>query len=161
HDGKADAPSGTARSTAEMLTRARGTWPERGDSEELVAGSRGATVDGVHVHSLRLPGLMAHQEVIFGTTGQTLTIRHDSIDRTVLAGGSGPVITQALADHGLVPEWQARLAHSTFGVYDRLGESRLTMELTRRVVSRSKGWERAAVEKAAGDAAEVLERRVL
>lgn len=90
HDGKADAPSGTAQSTAERLSAARaavGGWPERGDSVESVPGARGGLVEGVRVHSLRLPGLVAHQEVIFGATGQTLTLRHDSIDRTSFMPG--------------------------------------------------------------------------
>ena len=83
------------------------------------------------------------------------------LDRTLLAGGSGPVITRALAEEGLVPAWQATMADRGFGVYDRLGESRLTMELTRRMVARSRGWDRSAVDKAAGHAADVLERRLL
>jgi 4-hydroxy-tetrahydrodipicolinate reductase len=84
HDGKADAPSGTARLTAELIER---EWPKRGDSEELVAGSRGGLVGQVRVHSVRLPGLVANQEVLFGTTGQTLTIRHDTTDRTSFMPG--------------------------------------------------------------------------
>lgn len=90
HDAKADAPSGTAQSTAERLSAARaavGGWPERGDSVESVPGSRGGLVGGVRVHSVRLPGLVAHQEVIFGATGQTLTLRHDSIDRSSFMPG--------------------------------------------------------------------------
>jgi 4-hydroxy-tetrahydrodipicolinate reductase len=67
--------------TAELMTAARSPWPDRGDSEEVMAGARGATSHGVRIHSVRLPGLVAHQEVIFGTTGQTLTIRHDTTDR--------------------------------------------------------------------------------
>lgn len=81
HDAKADAPSGTARLTAQLMNQARGEWPDRGDSQEMLAGARGAMADGVRIHAVRLPGLVAHQEVIFGTTGQTLTIRHDSTDR--------------------------------------------------------------------------------
>lgn len=90
HDGKADAPSGTAQSTAERLSTARdavGGWADRGDSSESVPGARGGIVGGVRVHSVRLPGLVAHQEVIFGATGQTLTLRHDSIDRTSFMPG--------------------------------------------------------------------------
>src|SRR5438552_1983873 len=83
------------------------------------------------------------------------------LDRTILDGGSGPVITRVLAAHGLVPSWQAALAGATFGLYERLGESRLSMELARRAVGRAKGWERVAVEKAAGEAAEELEARLL
>lgn len=90
HDGKADAPSGTALSTAERMSAARaavGGWPEQDESVESVPGSRGGRVKGVRVHSLRLPGLVAHQEVIFGAAGQTLTLRHDSIDRTSFMPG--------------------------------------------------------------------------
>lgn len=90
HDGKADAPSGTAQSTAERLGAARrvaGGWPDQAGSVESVPGARGAVVEGVHVHSVRLPGLVAHQEVILGAVGQTLTLRHDSIDRSSFMPG--------------------------------------------------------------------------
>lgn len=90
HDGKADAPSGTAQSTAERLSAARRSGSDRPgqvDSVESVPGARGAVVDGVHVHSVRLPGLVAHQEVILGAVGQTLTLRHDSIDRSSFMPG--------------------------------------------------------------------------
>ncbi len=79
HDRKRDAPSGTAAKTAQMIADARGeTPPSRVHEEETVPGARGGTVGGVRVHSVRLPGLVAHQEVIFGGPGQVLTIRHDS-----------------------------------------------------------------------------------
>ena len=90
HDQKADAPSGTAIRTARMIAAARRVAPASPGSEtELpgMEGARGAVVDGVHVHSVRLPGLVAHQEVLFGGQGQTLTIRHDSIDRTSFMPG--------------------------------------------------------------------------
>ena len=87
HDGKADAPSGTAVLTAQMVSAARDAWPERGDSKEIVAGSLGGAVEGIRIHSVRLPGLVAHQEVIFGTAGQVLTIRHDSTDRSSFIPG--------------------------------------------------------------------------
>lgn len=90
HDRKLDAPSGTAIRTAKMIAAARREIPEAPGSEtELdgMAGARGALVDGVSVHSIRLPGLVAHQEVVFGGQGQTLTIRHDSIDRTSFMPG--------------------------------------------------------------------------
>jgi len=82
HEQKVDAPSGTAKATAEGMVAARGrpfarNVPER----EPVPGSRGADVGGVSIHAVRLPGLVAHQEVIFGGVGQTLTIRHDSTGR--------------------------------------------------------------------------------
>ena len=82
HNRKADAPSGTAVKTAQLIAEARQEIPKAlVEEKELFEGSRGSEVHGVRVHSLRLPGLVAHQEVIFGGTGETLTIRHDSIDR--------------------------------------------------------------------------------
>ena len=85
HPNKADAPSGTAARTAELITEARTSvnkeaMPDATSSE--IAGARGALIGDVHVHSVRLRGLVAHQEVILGGLGETLTIRHDSIDRT-------------------------------------------------------------------------------
>lgn len=80
HDHKADAPSGTAVSTAVGLSQT-GRQNRRVASEELVAGALGARVEGVPVHSVRLPGLLAHQEVLLGNPGEILTIRHDSTDR--------------------------------------------------------------------------------
>jgi 4-hydroxy-tetrahydrodipicolinate reductase len=85
HDGKVDAPSGTALRTARLIAEAR-------DGAVDVPGpkghpARGDVVDGVPVHSVRLPGLVASQEVVFGGVGQTLTIRHDSIDRTSFMPG--------------------------------------------------------------------------
>ena len=80
HDRKRDAPSGTAARTARLIAAARGAAPPPAVSEtEMVPGARGGLVDGVRVHSVRLPGLMAHQEVLFGGAGQTLLIRHDSL----------------------------------------------------------------------------------
>lgn len=82
HNRKADAPSGTAVKTAQLIAEARQEIPKALVEEtELFEGARGSEVHGVRVHSLRLPGLVAHQEVIFGGTGETLTIRHDSIHR--------------------------------------------------------------------------------
>ncbi len=86
HDRKADAPSGTALATARLIADQR--RPHRSvESAELVGGALGADVDGVRVHAVRLPGLIANQEVVFGTTGQTLTIRHDTTDRTAFVPG--------------------------------------------------------------------------
>ncbi|MBN1421872.1 MAG: 4-hydroxy-tetrahydrodipicolinate reductase [Planctomycetes bacterium] len=81
HDRKLDAPSGTAMLTAERIAAERtgGEPPEAG--EEKIPGVRGGVADGIRVHSVRLQGLVAHQEVILGGLGQTLTIRHDSISR--------------------------------------------------------------------------------
>jgi 4-hydroxy-tetrahydrodipicolinate reductase len=87
HDAKRDAPSGTARHTAAAIAAARekagvGTLPADRTTEIVLEGARGAEADGgVRVHSVRLPGLIAHEEVIFGALGQSLTIRHDSYDR--------------------------------------------------------------------------------
>jgi 4-hydroxy-tetrahydrodipicolinate reductase len=86
HQDKPDAPSGTAMATARRMSTARaGGDIERG--EERVAGARGADVNGIRVHSVRLPGLVAHQAVILGGQGQTLTIRHDSVDWTSFMPG--------------------------------------------------------------------------
>jgi 4-hydroxy-tetrahydrodipicolinate reductase len=84
HPDKADAPSGTARRTAELVAAARiesglGAVPDATTDE--LAGARGAEVGGIRVHGVRLRGLVAHQEVLFGGIGETLTLRHDSIDR--------------------------------------------------------------------------------
>lgn len=86
HEAKLDAPSGTAAATARRIAAARGErWSGPGD--ESVEGVRGGSVEGVPVHSVRLPGLVAHQEVIFGGTGQTLSIRHDATDRASFMPG--------------------------------------------------------------------------
>src|SRR5215216_5841969 len=102
HQGKADAPSGTALRTARAIAAARrggpgdrqGGLPDNREQppvpaagQESVAGVRGGEVDGVRVHSVRLPGLVAHQEVIFGGQGEVLTLRHDSLDRSSFMPG--------------------------------------------------------------------------
>jgi 4-hydroxy-tetrahydrodipicolinate reductase len=88
HPHKADAPSGTAARTAALIAEARKDLPSNPDATTSgLPGARGADVDGVPVHSVRLAGLVAHQEVLFGTAGETLTIRHDSIDRTSFVPG--------------------------------------------------------------------------
>ncbi|MGB3332315.1 MAG: 4-hydroxy-tetrahydrodipicolinate reductase [Mycobacterium sp.] len=88
HPHKADAPSGTATRTAALIAEARKGLPPNPDATSTgLPGARGADVDGVPVHSIRLAGLVAHQEVLFGTMGETLTIRHDSIDRTSFVPG--------------------------------------------------------------------------
>ncbi|HEX5630165.1 MAG TPA: 4-hydroxy-tetrahydrodipicolinate reductase [Acidimicrobiia bacterium] len=86
HDQKVDAPSGTALGTAARIVAAGGRQERRVDSTEAVPGVRGGDT-GVPVHSVRLPGLLAHQEVLFGTLGETLTIRHDSTDRVSFLPG--------------------------------------------------------------------------
>jgi 4-hydroxy-tetrahydrodipicolinate reductase len=88
HPNKADAPSGTATRTARLIAEARKDLPPNPDAtSSTLPGARGADVDGIPVHSVRLAGLVAHQEVLFGTQGETLTIRHDSIDRTSFVPG--------------------------------------------------------------------------
>jgi 4-hydroxy-tetrahydrodipicolinate reductase len=88
HPHKADAPSGTAARTAALIAEARKELPPNPDATTTgLPGARGANVDGVPVHSVRLAGLVAHQEVLFGTAGETLTIRHDSMDRTSFVPG--------------------------------------------------------------------------
>lgn len=92
HPTKADAPSGTARRTAEMIAAARSAagsapLPDATSAASSLDGARGALVDGVPVHALRIRGLVAHQEVVLGGPGETLTIRHDSLDRASFAPG--------------------------------------------------------------------------
>jgi 4-hydroxy-tetrahydrodipicolinate reductase len=110
HPDKADAPSGTARRTAQLIAAARreaGSGPIPDATSSALDGARGADVDGIRVHGLRIRGLVAHQEVVLGGLGETLTIRHDSLDRAsftpgVLVGiraiGSHPGLTVGLED---------------------------------------------------------------
>jgi 4-hydroxy-tetrahydrodipicolinate reductase len=81
HPNKVDAPSGTARRTAALVAEARHGQVSPDATTEEVDGARGATVDGVRIHAVRLAGLVAHQEVLLGGHGETLTIRHDSLSR--------------------------------------------------------------------------------
>ena len=88
HDAKVDAPSGTAVSTAERMAAASAEWNDDPTKTETIPGARGATGPaGIPIHSVRMRGLTAHQEVILGAAGQTLTIRHDSIDRSSFMPG--------------------------------------------------------------------------
>ncbi|MCZ7420311.1 4-hydroxy-tetrahydrodipicolinate reductase [Verrucosispora sp. WMMA2121] len=90
HPRKLDAPSGTAMHTARLVAAARaeaGLGPAPDATKDEIAGARGADVDGVRVHAVRATGLVAHQEVLFGATGETLTIRHDSYDRVSFMPG--------------------------------------------------------------------------
>jgi 4-hydroxy-tetrahydrodipicolinate reductase len=90
HPDKADAPSGTARRTASLVAEARraaGAGPMPDATSTALEGARGADVDGIRVHGLRLRGLVAHQEVMLGGPGETLTIRHDSMDRASFMPG--------------------------------------------------------------------------
>jgi 4-hydroxy-tetrahydrodipicolinate reductase len=90
HPGKADAPSGTAVRTAQLIAAARaaaGRPPAPDATTQALDGARGADVDGVPVHALRIAGLVAHQEIVLGTEGETLTIRHDSLNRSSFMPG--------------------------------------------------------------------------
>lgn len=88
HDAKVDAPSGTAVHTAERLAAAKGEWPPDPTQRETIAGARGSEGPaGIRVHAVRMRGMVAHQEILLGTTGQTLTLRHDSYDRTSFMPG--------------------------------------------------------------------------
>ncbi|MGB4592304.1 MAG: 4-hydroxy-tetrahydrodipicolinate reductase [Coriobacteriia bacterium] len=103
HDRKADAPSGTALRTAALIAERRPFVPEApGRETEIAEGARGALSDNVTIHSVRLPGLVAHQEVLFGGQGQTLSIRHDSIDRTSFMPGVVLAIREVGKHTGLV-----------------------------------------------------------
>ena len=96
---KLDAPSGTAMLTMERMAAASNDWVEHPTKHEVVPGARGgAGPGGIHVHSVRLKGVVAHQEVLLGTTGQTLSIRHDSFDRTSFMPGV-VLAVKAVADH--------------------------------------------------------------
>src|SRR5580692_5156262 len=98
HPHKADAPSGTAT----LIAEARKDLPPNPDATSTsLPGARGADVDGVPVHSVRLAGLVAHQEVLFGTLGETLTIRHDSIDRTSFVPGVLLAVRRVAENPGL------------------------------------------------------------
>lgn len=105
HDQKVDAPSGTALRTAHLIAEARSDRPATpGRDTELpgLEGARGAIADDVHVHSVRLPGLVAHQEVLFGGQGQTLSLRHDTIDRSSFMPGVVLAVREVGAREGLV-----------------------------------------------------------
>ncbi|MDR7556361.1 MAG: 4-hydroxy-tetrahydrodipicolinate reductase [Armatimonadota bacterium] len=103
HDRKRDAPSGTALKTARLIAEVRTAAPAPAVAEEeLVRGARGGVADGVRVHSVRLPGLNAHQEVLFGGPGQVLTLRHDSLSEESFMPGLLLAIRRVRALEGLV-----------------------------------------------------------
>jgi 4-hydroxy-tetrahydrodipicolinate reductase len=88
HERKLDAPSGTALRTAKLMNEARSEeWSASSGGKESLSGSRGGEVGGIRVHSLRVPGSVAHQEVVLGSPGETLTIRHDSLERASFMPG--------------------------------------------------------------------------
>jgi 4-hydroxy-tetrahydrodipicolinate reductase len=110
HPHKADAPSGTATRTAQLISAARKGMPPNPDATSTgLSGARGADVGGVPVHSVRLTGLVAHQEVLFGTMGETLTIRHDSLDRTSFVPGVLLAVRQMPSRPGLTIGLEALL----------------------------------------------------
>lgn len=103
HDKKKDAPSGTAVKTAELIQETRQAKQQGAPDEvETIPGARGAAFDGMRIHSVRLPGLVAHQEVIFGANGEGLTLRHDSYDRVSFMGGVNLGIKQVVGLDTLV-----------------------------------------------------------
>ena len=112
HPDKADAPSGTARRTAELIAAARrdaGLGPVPDATSTGIDGARGAEVDGIHVHGLRIRGLVAHQEVVLGQAGETLTIRHDSLDRVSFTPGVLTGLRQIASRPGLTVGLEAFL----------------------------------------------------
>ncbi|WP_027417517.1 4-hydroxy-tetrahydrodipicolinate reductase [Aneurinibacillus terranovensis] len=103
HDQKLDAPSGTAIKTAELIQTARMEMRQgHPEEKEVIEGARGGYYNGFRIHSVRLPGLVAHQEVIFGAVGQTLTIRHDSINRESFMPGVNLAIKKVMNHTGLI-----------------------------------------------------------
>jgi 4-hydroxy-tetrahydrodipicolinate reductase len=101
HDQKADAPSGTALLTASEMVKARGKPFVQPPPPKNETNSRGDTTDGIAIHSVRLPGLLSHQEVIFGTAGQTLRIRHDQISREAFMPGVILAVKEVMKRKGL------------------------------------------------------------
>lgn len=87
HDRKADAPSGTAARTAQRMAAASKDWAEDPTTTVIAEGARGGAIEGIPIHSVRMRGMVAHQEVLLGTEGQTLSIRHDSYDRASFMPG--------------------------------------------------------------------------
>jgi 4-hydroxy-tetrahydrodipicolinate reductase len=103
HDRKLDAPSGTALKTAEMIAAVREEIQQgHPEEQETIPGARGAEYHGFRIHSVRLPGMVAHQEVLFGATGQTLSIRHDSINRESFMPGVNMAIKAVMNLSGLI-----------------------------------------------------------
>ena len=101
HDQKKDSPSGTALRTAELIAQGR-ALSQKQLGFEKVAGARGGEYEGINIHSIRLPGFIAHQEVIFGGLGQTLSIRHDSISRESFIPGVLLAVKEAPKMKGVV-----------------------------------------------------------
>jgi 4-hydroxy-tetrahydrodipicolinate reductase len=110
HPNKVDAPSGTARRTAELIAEARQGKASPDATSESLDGARGADIGGVHVHAVRLAGLVAHQEVLLGGDGETLSIRHDSLSRESFMPGVLLAVREVVKRPGL-----------TVGIDDLLG----------------------------------------
>lgn len=104
HENKLDSPSGTALMTAQRIAAARANRPKPppANTVEKIPGARGASWDDIPIHSVRLPGYVAHQEVIFGGLGQTLTLRHDSLDRRSFMPGVVLAVRKVRSLSGLV-----------------------------------------------------------
>lgn len=100
HDKKADAPSGTSLLTAKMMAAAGAEAPSKTGEKILLPGARGGDCGGVNIHSVRLPGYLAHQQVIFGDIGQVLTIRHDSMSRDSFMPGVALAIRESARRKG-------------------------------------------------------------
>lgn len=102
HDQKADAPSGTAYHTAELIAAGRGHQSEAKEEIIHIGGVRGGMVQSVPIHSVRMKGLMAHQQVLFGSQGETLTISHDCLDRTTYTEGVKLAIRKIRKQKGFI-----------------------------------------------------------
>ena len=103
HDQKKDAPSGTALKTAQMINEVREPFEQgHADEKELMEGARGVNMSGMHIHSVRLPGLVAHQQVLLGGPGELLTIRHDSFDRSSFMSGIVLSIQEVMKQNKLI-----------------------------------------------------------
>jgi len=126
HPDKADAPSGTARRTAELIAMARagaGLGPSPDATAHELPGARGASVEGVRVHAVRARGLVAHQEVVLGGPGETLTIRHDSVDRTSFMPGVLLAVRSISRHPGLTVGLEHFLGLAQDDSHDRAGNA--------------------------------------
>ncbi|MDP8961480.1 MAG: 4-hydroxy-tetrahydrodipicolinate reductase, partial [Actinomycetota bacterium] len=123
HDAKRDAPSGTALRTADLISAARRQTFDRetAAAPKRETDGRGAERSGIRVHAVRLPGLVAHQEVLFGAQGQTLTIRHDAVDRTAFMPGVLLAVREVAAHRGLMVGLERLLGLEARGEADQLG----------------------------------------
>jgi 4-hydroxy-tetrahydrodipicolinate reductase len=109
HDAKIDAPSGTAVLTAKRMAAASKEWADDPTTTVVAEGARGASIDGIPVHSVRMRGMVAHQEVVLGTTGQSLVLRHDAYDRSSFMPGVVLAVKQVASRPGLTIGLEALL----------------------------------------------------